>query len=405
MTDPTRTGPADGAPTIDVVGLIDVDRVVADLVTMVGIPSVNPFAGPASPTAREHELAAWYAAALAELGFDVHVDEVVPGRPNVVGRLRGTGGGASVLLAGHLDTVGVHDYDTAFDATVADGRVHGRGSCDMKAALAAYLEVARVLARSGTRLAGDLVIAGLCDEEHTMIGSRRLGDGTPLADAAIIGEPSNLDVCPAHKGQVCVIVRTHGRAVHSSRPELGRNAIVDMATVIGRLDAYAAELSAREPHPLCGHARVTAAVISGGTIASTVPDRCELEIDRRTLPGETPEQVLTELAVLLDPLVAADPGFRYELVGPTLVCDPLDTPVDAPVVVALLDAVGGRSATAFPAATDAPNLGIPAVVCGPGRLEEAHTTNEYVEIAQLGAAVGIYLSSVLRLTAPARMWT
>lgn len=384
--------------------LIDRDRVVDDLLAMVRIPSVNPFDEPASEAAGEDAVAAWYDAALRDVGLEVEADVVAPGRRNVVGRLAGAGGGRSVLLAGHLDTVGVDDYPEAFAASVRDDRVYGRGSCDMKAALAAYLEVVRVLRAGAVTLAGDLVVAGICDEEHTMIGSRALGARPPVADVAIIGEPSDLTVCPAHKGQVCMVIRTRGTAVHSSRPELGRNAIVDMARVIGALGDYAEELGERPPHPLCGHGRVNAGVISGGTIASTVPDVCDLEIDRRTLPGEGVATVMSELTERLDRLVAADPGFRYELIGPTLVCDPLDTPLSSPVVAALVDAVGAirrdGDPTAFPAATDAPNLGIPAVVCGPGRLEQAHTVDEHVDIEQVVAAVEVYLRAVLSL-APA----
>lgn len=391
---------ADDRQLAELVGLVDRERVIADLLAMVAIPSVNPFDAPALPGEAEDPLADWYADALRAAGLTVEIHDVAPGRRNVVGRLAGSGSGPSVMLAGHLDTVGVDGYADAFSPRRAGGRVHGRGACDMKAALAAFVEVARILGSAGVRPPGDLVVAAICDEEHGMIGSRALGGDTG-ADVAIVGEPTSLQVCPAHKGQVCVVVRTHGIAVHSSRPELGHNAIVDMARVVDALGAYSDELATRPPHPLCGLPRVNAGVIRGGTIASTVPDRCDLEIDRRTLPGETADQVLADLSAVVDRVAA---GMSWELVGPTLVCDPLDTPVVEPVVAAVLAAVSaewpgaGDLPVAFPAATDAPNLGIPAVICGPGSLEQAHTVDEYVDEDQVVAAVGVYLRAVMGIS-------
>jgi acetylornithine deacetylase/succinyl-diaminopimelate desuccinylase family protein len=382
--------------------LVDRQRIVDDLVEMIQCESVNPF--DAAPTAgnREAEFAELYLRKMTEAGLKVGSHVVVPGRSNVWGRLAATGPlagtGSAVMLAGHIDTVGVDGYETPFSAHTNDGRIFGRGACDMKAALAAYLEVVRVLRAGEVALAGDVLVAGICDEEHKMTGSLEFGRTGPRADVAIIGEPTELAVCPAHKGQICLVITTYGKAMHSSRPELGVNAIVAMAQVIEALEAYAYDLRLGESHPLCGVATTNPGVIHGGTIASTVPDVCHLEIDRRTLPGQTVELVLAELRALLEPLRAE--GLRFDISEPTLLSHPLDTPLDHPLVKAVAAAASAVmqvtvEPTAFPAATDAPNLGIPSVICGPGSLTDAHTLHESVAIDDVVAATKIYLRTIL----------
>ena len=304
------------------------------------------------------------------------------------------------MLAGHLDTVGVEGYHTPFSAHIIDGRLFGRGACDMKAALAAYLEVVRVLREGEVKLSGDVLVAAICDEEHNMLGSQEFSKTGPTADVAIIGGPTELAVCPAHKGQICFVITTYGTAVHSSRPELGVNAIIAMSEVIGALGTYAYNLRVGDLHPLCGVATTNPGVIRGGSIASTVPDVCHLEIDRRTLPGQTLEFVVGELRALLEPLRLQ--GLRFDISEPTLHAEPLDTPLDHPLVVAALAAASTVSGlnikpTAFPAATDAPNLGFPSVICGPGSLSDAHTLHESVAIDDVVTATKIYLRTIVNL--------
>jgi acetylornithine deacetylase/succinyl-diaminopimelate desuccinylase family protein len=387
--------------------LIDRQRIVDDLVEMIRCESVNPFDARPTPGNREAEFAELYLNKMKEVGLEVGSHEVVPGRANVWGRLLANGPqagtGRSVMLAGHLDTVGVDGYDKPFSAHINNERVFGRGSCDMKAALAAYLEVVRVLRCGKVELTGDVLVAGICDEEHKMTGSAEFAHSGPAADVAIIGEPTELAVCPAHKGQICLVITTYGTAVHSSRPELGVNAIVAMSHVITALGTYADDLRHGQSHALCGLATTNPGVITGGTIASTVPDICHLEIDRRTLPGQSVELVMEELRNLLEPLRAK--GLRFDISEPTLLAHPLDTPLDHPlvnVVTTAASSVRKRAImpTAFPAATDAPNLGIPSVICGPGSLSDAHTLHESVAIDDVVAAAKIYLRSILLLQSP-----
>ena len=388
----------------ELVEQVNESRLVDNLSKMVATPSVNPFDEPVTEDCREQEFADVYLAGMKSAGLDTFKRDVVPGRPNVFGRRHGSGGGPTVMLAGHLDTVGVEGYVDPFTPVVKNGRLYGRGSCDMKAALAAYLEVAHILDQAAITLQGDLVVAGVADEEHLMIGSKEISQNGPIPDFAIVGEPTELMVCHAHKGQLCMHIKTHGKASHSSVPENGINAISHMAGVIGKLDEYAEALKTREPHAVCGHASVNPGVIKGGSISSSVPDYCELEVDRRILPGETAESVSGEYRQLFEPLSAEYPGFDVEISGPTLDNPPLDTPADSRVVRCIADAfrdVTGNEASvgAFPAATDAPNFLCPAVICGPGSIMQAHTLDEYVAIDELTAAARIYLRAVLQLLA------
>jgi acetylornithine deacetylase len=380
------------------------NRLVSDLRDMIAIPSINPFDTEPRPGFREKELAEFYCGRMAEIGLEVSAHYAAPGRPNVWGIFRGQGDGPSLMLSGHLDTVGCENYPDALIPRVAEGRVYGRGSCDMKAALAAYLEVARLLKESGIGLKGDLIITGLADEEHAMIGSRYLGRNGPWADYGIIGEPSDLMVCPAHKGQIGYRIRAYGKAAHSSKPEEGINAIEAMAQVIEALRAYGSDLKEREAHPLCGHGRHCPSVIRGGTILSTVPEFCELDVDRRTLPGESKEDVLSEYQALLDGIMKSSPAFRFEISGPTMEVPPLDIGIESPIVAAVMGAyrqVFGADGpiSAFFAGSDAPNFGFPTLICGPGSVAQAHSTDEYVEIDDLIAATKLYLCTALAVLA------
>ncbi len=380
--------------------LIDRDRLVARLVEMVRIPSVNSFGADPGPGEGEAALAEYLASHLDGLGFAVETELAAPGRPNVWGISPG-GGGAVLALVGHLDTVGVTGYDDPFSGEVRDGRVHGRGACDMKAALAAFVEVAEVLHPSASSLSGRLVVAGLADEELGMVGSKAFATSGPPLDHAVVGEPTGLDICPAHLGQYAFPIRTRGRAVHSSVAETGVNAIEHMVEVLAVLDAYRRDLASSDPHPLCGPGRVTPTVIRGGDMVSIVPDRCEIEVDRRLAPGETSEQVRVDLAGRLDRLARAVPDLHYEIGPPLVDAAPLDTPLDSPVVAAAREAAARRNlqpeVRAFAAATDAPNLGVPALVWGPGSLAQAHTLEEYVEIDEVVEATHLYLAIVERL--------
>ena len=216
---------------------------------MILIRSENPFDDPPGEGTREQEMADYLAGHLSDLGLTVETREVRPGRPNVFGVLRGSADRSRLMLAGHMDTARTTGYPEAYEVRVADGKMYGRGACDMKAALAAYLGVVRALRATGTRLTGTLILCGIVDEEYQMLGSKAIGQGGRMADQGIIGEPTNLKVCPANKGRVSTKIVTRGRAAHSSVPEKGVNAIAAMARVIQAFEDYNRELLGRTAAP------------------------------------------------------------------------------------------------------------------------------------------------------------
>jgi acetylornithine deacetylase/succinyl-diaminopimelate desuccinylase family protein len=386
----------------EIIREVDERILVQHLQEMVAIKSENPFDEEPREGFREKEMADYYIEQMHRLGLEVSSRDVRPYRPNVFGLRKGSGKEPSLMLCGHMDTARTDGYPDAYDVLEADGKVFGRGACDMKAALAAYLEVVRILNKAGINLKGNLYLAGVVDEEYGLLGSQEVGQNGPWADQGIIGEPTDLLVCPANKGRVSTFIRTFGKATHSSVPEKGENAIVRMADVISAFSGYNAQLLAAEPHVLCGHGRFTPGVIRGGVQVNMVPDFCELEVDRRTLPGENKQGVYAEFRKILDPLVEKDPGFKYEITEPSWFVAPNDISVKEPVVLSLLSAyetiVGGKTqVTAFPGGSDAPNMGFPNVVCGPGSIGQAHSTNEYVDVKQLTDAAKIYLNVVLTL--------
>ena len=381
-------------------GQINRDNIVRSLHELIAAKSVNPFDDAVKDGYGEKKAAEYYAAKMAGIGFDVHTDTVAEGRLNVFGRLKGTGEKSSLMLAGHLDTVDAEA--DAFQPKTADGKVFGRGACDMKGALAIYLEVGRLIVASGLKLKGDLILGGIADEEYKMIGSLYVDKHGPKAGQCIIGEPTELKVCPVNKGHICLYVKTFGRSVHSSVPEEGVSAIEKMMKAVAAFGEYHKKLRSRPPHPLCGTASFCSSVIKGGSLATAVADYCELEVDRRILPGETKETVYSEIREILEALAADDPDFKYELSAPTFDIKSNEISENEPVVPALLEAYGQvtgleKVVYGLPFGTDAPNMGCPAVVCGPGSISQAHSADEYVEIDQLEKAAQIYLAAVVRL--------
>lgn len=390
----------DSALLSRVLAQVDEAELVSTLLDLIRIPSENPFDEPPRQGFREVEMAAYLERRLVALGFEVWRQEPLPDRVNLIARLPGCGQGPTLMLAGHLDTVRTIGYPDAYEAKVRDGRVYGRGACDMKAALACYVGVAAALHRAGVRLAGDLYIAGVADEEFRMIGAKYIGQHGPRVDGVIVGEPTELQICTAAKGRVSTRIITRGRAAHSSVPETGINAIVKMAQIITALEEYRQQLATVPPHPLLGTPRFTQSVIRGGVQANMVPDYCELEVDRRILPGETQDQVYAELERVLARLSTSDPELRWEITEPTWLVKAHEIASDHPLVGALRRAAvavcgSDPGVSGFTAGSDAPEFGSPAVICGPGSLKQAHTTCEYVPIADMVAATRMYLHVIL----------
>jgi acetylornithine deacetylase len=356
---------------------------------MVAIPSVNPELeeGGQGEEAMAVQCNAW----LEGWGYAPDRVEVAPGRWNVVARRAGGGGnGRTLLLNGHLDTVGVGGMTGApFSGEVKGGRVWGRGACDMKGGLALILATAAELARAPHP--GELVVALTADEEHASVGMEALVNGGVKADGAIVCEPTSLAVMPAHKGFLWLEAEFRGRAAHGSRPELGVDAILHAARFLSALEPLGARLREAPPHPLLAHASFHAGTIRGGSAPSVYPDRCHLVLERRTLPGEDPSSVLQEFAEVLDGVRASSPEMDATLEA-GLFRPGTEVPAESRLVRTLLQALEAEGVrpriegmTAWVDAAYLNETGVPAVCFGPGSIAQAHSAEEWVPLAELEA--------------------
>ena len=363
------------------------------LAELIALPSVNPaFATAGAPSARrarlpgsyfgEKRVADFLAAVAARAGLEIEFQKVLPGRSNLIARLRPAGKILrTILLAPHLDTIGADESQIV--PRRKNGRIHGRGACDTKGSVATMLTALCELAEAKSRpRETEIVFAGLIDEENAQAGSRGLAASGFQADLAIVGEPTKLQVVTAHKGSVWLELVTQGRAAHGATPQLGKNAVHEMARIVDFLETeYAAQLRRRK-HPLLGAGTVNVGTIAGGTQPNVVPDCCTISIDRRTLPGETETSVRREIAALLKSkkMYAT---FSNAKLAPAL---PLGTNHKLPLIQDFLRSVGQSKPVGVDYFCDAAVLsasGIPSVVFGPGDIAQAHTADEWISLAEL----------------------
>lgn len=363
-------------------------RLTTVLADLVATNSVNPTLVEGAPG--EAAISKVTARHMREAGLAVARYEAEAGRPSVVGRLEGAGGGPTLMLNAHYDTVGVEGMKDPFSPTFRGNRLYGRGAYDMKGALAACIEAAQLIHESGERLAGDVLVAAVADEEYASLGTAdlldRRGRGELDFDAAIVTEPTSLDLCVAHRGFTWIEISTQGRAAHGSRYREGVDANLRMGRVLHRLEALIEELQARPGHPLLGPPSMHAALLEGGSGISTYSPRCTLRVERRTVPPETRESVEREISHLLDALRAEDPGLGVEW-STYFHREPFETTPDAPVadcvsraaekVLGRAPAVVGDSPWMDSALTQA--AGVDSVVIGP-RGEGAHADMEWVDL-------------------------
>jgi acetylornithine deacetylase len=351
---------------------------------LVRIDSRNPSLVQGAPG--ENAVANALGAVLRDWGFRIEMHDAAPGRPNVVARI-GNAGARSLMFNGHLDVVGVegmtHD---PFGAEERNGRMYGRGSCDMKSGVAAMCAAAVRAVDAG--LEGEIVVTAVADEEFESIGTRALIDRGVRADAAIVTEPTRLCIMPAHLGFVWAEVVVNGRAAHGSRWDIGVDAIRHGGRFLAALDRFDSDVLTKRSHPLLGRPSVHASLISGGTGMSTYPDKCTIQLERRTIPGETPADVVRELRGLTDGIDAQ--------VRETFSQVPSDVATDAPIVQALdaaLHASGEEvRIEGMTAWTDAALLnaaGIPAICFGPGDITLAHAAIEYVPVDEIERATTV----------------
>lgn len=376
------------------------DRTMHLLSEMVQIPSVNPREGSAPA---EEAMANFVATWLDDAGLQVSVEEVLPGRPNVIARLPGRDGSKALLLEGHMDTVEVDGMTVPpFEGTVRDGRLYGRGSADAKGPLAAFMLAVGDLAARHVVPPNDILLAAVADEEHRFRGVLHLLDSHGPLSAAVVGEPTRLRMITAHKGCLRFAVRTVGRSAHSSQPWDGQNAIDSMIDVALFLRNTLAPEAAERVHPLLGSATLCPAVIEGGTAINVVPSSCVLLLDRRTLPDEDPAAVW---AVYRDRIEGLAPD-RIRVEQPALTSQALDTPGDSPLVLTMADVLRRHGLEPAPTGanygSDASKLcghGIPSVVFGPGSIGDAHSANESIEVSEVRTATAVVTDLLTSLTA------
>lgn len=361
---------------------------------LVRLDSRNPSLVPGGPG--EGAVAHLLAGVLEDWGFDTQLQEVAPGRPNVIARLRGSGGGRSLMLNGHIDVVGVEGMThPPFEDVEKDGRIYARGACDMKGGVAAMCAAAAQL-RGQVR--GDLVVAAVVDEEWKSLGTSGLIASGFRADAAIVTEPTRLAIMPAHRGFVWIEVSVHGRAAHGSRWDLGVDAIRHAGLLLAELDRVDTEDLPRSTHPLLGRASLHAAFIEGGTGLSTYPDRCTVRIERRTIPGESVDDVRAEVDRACARVRDKRPEFRVD-VAVLFSQPPSDVDPGSDIVSALTEVLRReKMSTALigmSAWTDAALLnaaGIPAICFGPGDMGLAHAAEEYIEVREIQKATEVMVS-------------
>lgn len=384
---------------LEIAATLDVESLAANLIR---IPSY-------SHTQRQEEKVADYIVAYFEnLGIEVKRQMVTEGRPNVIAKIPGKGG-PSLMFNGHIDTVPPYDMENPFSGAIVDGKLHGRGACDMKGPIASMMTAMAAIQLSGCSLGGDLYFSAVVDEEEKGTGVEALVRDWPKVDAVIVGEGTDFDLCLGHKGLEWIKILVTGKKTHSGNAKAGINAI----TMAGRLIAYLSDeyglvLNARN-HPLLGHTSINIGTISGGDQPSTVADFCELTIDRRYLPEESREQVYAELVEATKVMTTRYPGFSatvsdyFEPDG-LLSHIPYCINKNRPIVQAIQKTYmnvfqSNPELRGLSAWTDAgiihSQTNTDCVILGPGSLNLAHTAEESISVSDLRKAVVLYAGIAL----------
>ena len=383
------------------------ESVVDILASLISIPSVNPMGQNVSgPIFLEGRMSDWLVEFFRSIGVEHERIEVVSGRDNVVARFDSPGAEFTILLDAHQDTVPIDGMTIApFKPAIRDGKITGRGACDVKGGMAAMLFAFRRLVHEQPRGAANVVLSCTCDEESTTLGITDLvkywraehGRSKLLStkpDVAVIAEPTLLDVVVAHRGVTRFKVRTAGRACHSSDPTQGENAIYRMAKVVTALEEYADQLTRTvAAHPLCGGATLSVGRITGGQSVNIVPDECVIEIDRRVIPGEDRDEVVVDIRRFLKDRLSFDVEFEPPWIESPALTDTDNAQLAEAVLKSVIGIDGPHSAIGVPYGTHASRTcagGVPSIVFGPGSIDQAHTKDEFLEIDQLEKAAEAY---------------
>lgn len=369
-------------------------NVLETLAELVAIPSVNPNYSDGSG---EEEIADWIFQYLTKNGVHVEKQEVLPRRFNVIAKIPSRNSHQRIILEAHMDTVSAQGMKILpYEPTIQDNKLYGRGSCDTKAGLAAMMHAIVELSQSRCRVVPEVWLAATVDEEYSYRGVAKFCENHPTADAAIVAEPTELRSVIASKGLLRFQVITEGVSAHSAKPHLGDNAILQMTPIIEAIRLDTLELENTE-HPLLGSATCNIGTINGGTQINFVPDRCEIQIDRRLLPHENPEQVWQQYQQLIKHVMQSKSKIKACVLPPLLTDEPLNTEPNDHAVSTMrqilerhdLPSVSGG----VPFCSDASKfgkIGIPAIILGPGSIDQAHSAIEYVECRQVEKAVELY---------------
>jgi acetylornithine deacetylase len=376
-------------------------RLLRDLVAL---PSVNPMGRDLpSELIYEHRVTGYLEGFFRGLGVPYERQTIAPGRDNIVARCDLPGARKTLMMEAHQDTVPVDGMTIEpFGARIEGNRLYGRGACDIKGGMAAMLATFARIVKEKPAGAANLVMACTVDEEHTFLGVQELVKRGVKADYAVVAEPTLLNIVHAHKGVARWKLSTTGRSCHSSAPEQGVNAIYRMGKVLTLIECYAEELRASRTDPLLGPATISVGRIDGGSSVNTVPDRCRIEIDRRIIPGEKPEEAPRQLAEFLERA-----GIDIPLdMTPLWINAPALSPRGSEDLVKRLgesiNAVRGKHTVhPVPYGTDASTIaegGVPAVVFGPGNIAQAHTCDEWLPLDELEQASEILYRLAISLS-------
>ncbi|MGP0064525.1 MAG: M20 family metallopeptidase [Isosphaeraceae bacterium] len=379
----------------------DVTRLLSELVA---IPSVNPMGRPiVGEGFLEGRMTDYLEGWFRGLGVECRREPISPGRDNLMAWYEAPQARRTILFDVHQDTVPTDGMTIPpFEPAIDAGRLYGRGSCDVKGSMAAMLSAFARLVRERPAGSASVLMACTVDEEFTHTGSSRLAEMDHGAELAIVAEPTLLNLVHCHKGALRWKIRTSGIACHSSTPHKGVNAIYRMGRVLEALESYAGTLSRSTPHPILGPPSLSVGRIEGGQSVNIVPDWCEIEVDRRLLPGEEPERCREELRSLLADRLGGLDGIEF---GQPWVSMPALAPRASRWLEPLGDAVAraiGRQPDVMgvPFGTDAGPInaaGTPCVVFGPGDIAQAHTKDEWIDLEQLRLGAEAYYQIAVAL--------
>jgi len=378
---------------------IDKSFLIQTLVDLVQINSCNPSLTPGAPG--EAQIGEYVAKTLKSIGLEVNIQEIAPGRNNIVGSLPGGSSGRSLMWNAHLDTVGTTGMQDPFSGVIKNGRLYGRGSQDMKGGLAAMIAAAKSLVDANIKLSGDLLIAGVADEEYISEGTVELLKEYK-ADAAIVTEPTDLQLARAHRGFIWFDIETFGHAAHGSRYDVGIDAIMMMGRFLSELEKLEIDLRKRPPHPLAGPPSLHASLIHGGSEISIYPSHCKLQVEWRSSPGETLSGTAAELQDIADHLSLADPTFKA-IISPTIERKPYIIDANSSIVQATHESIAGRLGAApnhigVPFWTDAALLAdaaIETVLLGPVGAG-MHSREEWVDLKSVADLANILIDTAIK---------